>query len=151
MIYSKLNEINNTLKEVIYSSVDFGFKNTINTSFEKEKVKLANLMIKPVERATQKMFYHTINNFMKEFNLPHIDKEATDKILEGDVSEIVLLFNQACGVDKNVSIGLVGLLIHDQVMIMNSIYNLSEENQLPQKSLSFTKFKHIMIKYYLFS
>ena len=67
---------------------------------------------------------------MKEFNLPQIEIEITDKILEGDVAEIVLLFNKACGVDKNVSLGLVGLLLSNQVMIMNSIYNLSEENGL---------------------
>jgi len=87
-------------------------------------------MIKPIERVTQRMFYQAINSFMKDFNLPQIDRETTDKILEGDVAELVLLFNKACGVDKNVSLGLVGLLLKDNVMIMNSIYNLSEENAL---------------------
>ena len=130
LVFAKLKEINDTLKDVIHSAVDIGFKNSISTSFEKEKVKLANLMIKPIERVTQRMFYQAINSFMKDFNLPQIDRETTDKILEGDVAELVLLFNKACGVDKNVSLGLVGLLLKDNVMIMNSIYNLSEENAL---------------------
>lgn len=67
---------------------------------------------------------------MKDFNLPQIDRDTTDKILEGDVAELVLMFNKSCGVDKNVSLGLVGLLLQDNVIIMNSIYNLSEENNL---------------------
>ena len=130
MIYSKLKEVDETLKDVIGAAVDIGLKNSVMTNFEREKVKLANLMIKPVTGITQKMFYQAINGFMKEFNLPQIEKEITDKILEGDVSEIVLLFNKACGVDKNISLGLVGLLLNNQIMIMNSIYNLSEENGL---------------------
>ena len=56
LLYSKLKQIDETLKEVISSAVDIGLKNSINSNFEKEKAKLANLMIKPVVGVAQKMF-----------------------------------------------------------------------------------------------
>ena len=129
MIYSKLKQIDETLKEVISTTLNDGLINSISSNFEKEKVKLMNLMLKPVTSITQKMFYESISSLMKNNNLPQIEKDVTDKILEGDITEIALVFNKALGVDKNISLGLVGLLLKDQTMIMNSIYHLSNDNK----------------------
>ena len=83
--------------------------------------------MKPLTGFTQRMFYIGVNASVKEFNLPPIEKELTDSVLEGDAGAVAMLFNKTCGVNKNVSLWLIGLLLNDQTLILNSIYDLSEE------------------------
>ena len=65
MIYSKLKQIDETLKEVISTTLNDGLINSINSNFEKEKVKLMNLMQNAEILIAQKIFYQSINSFMK--------------------------------------------------------------------------------------
>ena len=127
MIYSKLKQIDDTLKEAVSTTINLALKSSINENFEKEKLKLTQLVMKPLAGFTQRMFYMAVNASVKEFNLPPIEKELTDSVLEGDAGAVALLFNKTCGVDKNISLCLIGLLLNDQTLILNSIYNLSEE------------------------
>ena len=127
MIYSKLKQIDDTLKEVVSTTINLALKNSINENFEKEKLKLTQLVMKPLTGFTQRMFYIGVNASVKEFNLPPIEKELTDSVLEGDAGAVAMLFNKTCGVNKNVSLWLIGLLLNDQTLILNSIYDLSEE------------------------
>ena len=127
MIYSKLKQIDDTLKEVVNTTINLALKNSINENFEKEKLKLTQLVMKPLTGFAQRMFYIGVNASVKELNLPPIEKELTDSVLEGDAGAIAMLFNKTCGVNKNVSLWLIGLLLNDQTLILNSIYDLSEE------------------------
>ena len=127
MIYSKLKQIDETIKEVVSSTVNLALKNTLDSNFEIEKLKLTELVMKPITGFTQRVFYHAVNASVKEFNLAPVEKEVTDSVLEGDTGAISLLLNKIWGVDKNISLGLIGLLLNDQVLVLNSIYSLSEE------------------------
>ena len=127
MIYSKLKQIDETLKEVVSSTVNLALKNSLDSNFEIEKLKLTELVMKPITGFTQRVFYHAVNASVKEFNLAPVEKEVTDSVLEGDTGAISLLLNKIWGVDQNISLGLIGLLLNDQVLVLNSIYSLSEE------------------------
>lgn len=65
---------------------------------------------------------------MKMSSLPAVDKEITDGILEGDAGSIAMLLHNSWGVEKNISLGLVGMLVNDNMIVMNSIYELSEQH-----------------------
>ena len=41
-----------------------------------------------------------------------------------------MLLHTSCGVEKNISLGLVGMLLQDKMVVINSIYGLSEEHGL---------------------
>ena len=97
------------------------------SSFEKEKEKLVNLILRPVEAISQRLFNQAVNSFMKVNSLPSVDKNITDGILEGDAGAIAMLLHTSCGVEKNISFGLVGMLLQDKMVVMNSIYGLSED------------------------
>ena len=129
-IFAKLRQIEKTLKDVVSRCVDSSISTSLSETYEKEKEKLANLIARPVELATKRLFNQAINSFMKLNNLPNVDKDITDGILEGDAGAIAMLLHKSWGVDKNISLGLVGMLLQDNLVVLNSIYEISEEHGL---------------------
>ena len=71
---------------------------------------------------------HKHHNFCT--NLHSMEKNVTDGILEGDAGSIAMLLHTSCGVEENISLGLVGMLLQDKMVVINSIYELSEEHGL---------------------
>ena len=129
-IFSKLKTIEKTLKDVVGRCVDSGIASSLSETFDKEKEKLLLLISRPVELATQRLFWQAINSFMKMNNLPNIEKDITDGILEGDAGAIGMLLHKSWGVDKNISLGLVGMLLQDNLVVLNSIYEISTELEI---------------------
>ena len=126
LIFSKISKIKKALNDAVSKWIDSCISSTFISNYEKEKEKLASLIAKPVEIEAQKVFNQAINSFMKLNNLPSLEKEVTDGILEGDAGAMAMLFHTNLGVEKSISIGLVGMLVQDNMIIMNSIYELSE-------------------------
>ena len=130
VILSKIKMIEKTLQEVVNNWVDSSIQSSLISSFEKEKAKLVNLILRPVEATSQRLFNQAINSFMKLNGLNSVEKNVTDGILEGDAGSIAMLLHTSCGVEKNISLGLVGMLLQDKMVVINSIYGLSEEHGL---------------------
>ena len=130
LIFSRIKKIEKTLQEVVSKWVDSSIQNSLMSSFEKEREKLVNLLLRPVEAISQRLFNQSINSFMKLNGLSTVDKNVTDGILEGDAGSIAMLLHTSCGVEKNISLGLVGMLLQDKMIVMNSIYGLTEEHGL---------------------
>ena len=129
-IFAKLRQIEKTLKDVLGRCVDLSITSSLTETYEKEKEKLANLIARPVELATQRLFNQAINSFMKLNNFQTVEKDVTDGILEGDAGAIAMLLHRSWGVDKNIWLGLVGMLLQDNLVVLNSIYEISEEHGL---------------------
>ena len=127
-IFAKLRQIEKTLKDVLGRCVDLSITSSLSETYEKEK--LANLIARSVELATQRLFNQSINSFMKLNNLQTVEKDVTDGILEGDAGAIAMLLHRSWGVDKNIWLGLVGMLLQDNLVVLNSIYEISEEHGL---------------------
>jgi hypothetical protein len=60
-------------------------------------------------------------------NQPKIGRDLTDKILKGNAGAIATLMNRFYGIDNNIALGLVGTLKNDPVIILDSIYKISEQ------------------------
>lgn len=94
-IFAKLRQIEKTLKDVVGRCVDSSIATSLSETYEKEQEKLANLIARPVELVTKRLFNQAINSFMKMNNLPNVDKDITDGILEGDAGAIAMLLHRS--------------------------------------------------------
>ena len=130
LIATRIRHVKKSLGNTVSQWIDTSILSSFMSNIQKEKEKLVSLISKPIEMATQRLFYQAINSFMKLSGLPNVDKEITDGILEGDAGAIAMLLHNSWGVEKNISLGLVGMLINDNMIIMNSIHDLSEAHGL---------------------
>jgi predicted transcriptional regulator with HTH domain len=60
-------------------------------------------------------------------NQPKIGRDITDKILKGNTGAIAAVMNRFHGIDNNIALGLVETLKNDPVIILDSIYKISEQ------------------------
>ena len=130
LIFSKIKKIEKNLQDVVSKWVDSSIETSLLKSYEREKEKLVSLILRPVEEISQRLFNQAINSFMKMNSLPEIDRNITDGILEGDAGAMAMLFHTSLGVEKNISLGIIGILLQEKLVVMNSIYGLSEEHGL---------------------
>ena len=130
LIATRIRNVKKSLDSAVSQWIDASILSSFLSTIEKEKEKLISLISKPIEMTSQRLFYQSINSFMKLSGLPSVEKEITDEILEGDAGAIAILLHSSWGVEKNISLGLVGMLINDNMIIMNSIHDLSEEHGL---------------------
>ena len=127
LLYSKLKWVNKKLEVSVGSIVDGELKNSLVETIKKELSKLSKLRHPPVEDNTKLQFNRVINNYMTTNNYPTVTQDITDSILDGNMGALINLFNKNCGIDENISLGLVGWLKQDSSIIMDSVHKLSME------------------------
>lgn len=101
IIYSKLKNIDKTLKELISSLVDDQLKVSMLETIQKQNSDLANV-VQHIDEAPQMIFNKAINNYMSMNNQPKADRTLTDRIMEGDAGAIATLMNSNCGIDPSI-------------------------------------------------
>ena len=129
-IFNRVKRIEAILTESVSKWVDSSLTASLTSAYEKERQKLVDIIVKPIESSVQKLFNQSINAFLKLCNSQTVEKEITDGILEGNAGSIASLFHACLGVEKNIGLCLVGMLLEDKPLILNSIYSLSEEHNL---------------------
>ena len=101
IIYSKLTNIDKTLKELVSSLVDDQLKITMLETIQKQNSDLANV-IQHIDEVPQMIFNKGINTYMSMNNQPKVDRTLTDRIMEGNAGAIATLMNTNCGIDPNI-------------------------------------------------
>jgi hypothetical protein len=129
---TKLSTIDKTLHEVVINVVNDQIKSTIIKSFKSKNVDVLKIINK-AESLPQSMFHIAINTFMGKCDLQSVDRSVTDEIMKGDVGAIVRLLNENFGIEYSIALGLIGMLKNDPIIILDSIYKLSEKLDLDPK------------------
>jgi hypothetical protein len=124
-MYAKLSSINKTLIDVVKSVINDEIKGTMIENFQ-NKYSDVSKIISQAESLPQSMFHKAINAYMGANNLQSVDKSVTDEIMNGNAGAIATLLNNSLGIDYSIALGLVGVLKDDPIVIMDSIYKLSE-------------------------
>lgn len=125
LLYTRLKQMNKSLEVSVGSIVDGELKNSLVETVKKELSKLSKLRHPPVEDNTKIQFNRAMNNYMAKNNYPNVTQETTDAILDGNMGELINMMNKNCGIDENISLGLVGWLKQDAVIILDSIHKLA--------------------------
>jgi hypothetical protein len=126
---TKLSTIDKTLHEVVINVINDQIKSTIIKSFKSKNVDVLKIISK-AESLPQSMFHIAINTFMGKCDLQSVDRSVTDEIMKGDVGAIVRLLNENFGIEYSIALGLIGMLKNDPIIILDSIYKLSEKLDL---------------------
>jgi len=105
LIYSKLSNIDKTLKELVGSLVDGQLKVTMMETIGKQNSGLAKALDN-IGSIPEIMFNRAINTYMTLNNQPKIERALTDKIMEGNA-------------------GAMASLLH--IIILDSVHKLSEQ------------------------
>ena len=129
-LYTRLKMINKKLTLSVGSIVDGELKNSLVETVKKELAKLSKLRHPPVEDNTKIQFNRAMNSYMAKNNYPSVTQETTDAILDGNMGELINMMNKNCGIDENISLGLVGWLKQDSIIILDSIVKLAMELKL---------------------
>jgi hypothetical protein len=128
-MYAKLSSINKTLIDVVKSVINDEIKGTMIENFQ-NKYSDVSKIISQAESLPQSMFHKAINAYMGANNLQSVDKSVTDEIMNGNAGAIATLLNNSLGIDYSIALGLVGVLKDDPIVILDSIYKLSEKLKL---------------------
>ena len=110
---------------MVGETVDKELKTSLMDTIKKELAKLSKLRFPNVEDDQKIQFNRAMNNYMTKNNYPSVTTDTTNSILDGNMGELISMMNKNCGIDNNVSLGLVGWLKQDSLIIVDSINKLA--------------------------
>ena len=125
-VYSKLKQIDDTLKEVVDLSVTDELRASIFDTIQKQNTDLSKALFE-AGNAPQVLFHKAINVFMTNKGHSIVDRSITDEILQGNASAIASMLHKNLGIDYTLGLAIVGLLKEDPVVIIDSVYKLSTQ------------------------
>ena len=115
-LYSRLKQIDQTLQEVVNITVNQELRVSLYDSIQKNSD--LSKVARQVESIPQMLFNKAINAYMSANNHPIVERNITDEILQGNAGAIANLIHKNWGIDYNISLGLVGLLKNDPVILL---------------------------------
>jgi hypothetical protein len=123
--YVKLSSINKTLTDLVKNVVNDEIKGTMIQSFQNKHVDVSKITSQ-AKSLTHSLFHKAINTYMGANNIQSVDRSVTDEIMNGNAGAIATLLYNSLGINYSIALGLVGVLKNDPIVILDSIYKLSE-------------------------
>ena len=145
-MYTRLKKVNEKLQEAVSETVTEQIRVTLLEEANKNKERIENKAKKISSKVTSKVFGKAINNFLKDYGYSETSKGLKDSIFKGDMSALLDLMNESCGIDKNVGLALIGCFKQDNLIILDSIDKLSKMLKI-NAEFATTKCKIILDKY----
>lgn len=133
----KLKEIHKKLKEIISDIVTQELKSSLVETLEKQNANLTKVLEQPVKKIMKDVFNRSLNMVMDMHNLPRVDKDSTDEIIEGNGGSVAKMFNKSFGIDYHICLGIVGLLNEDPAVIIESVIELSGKLDISHENTKF--------------
>jgi hypothetical protein len=125
-VYVKLRDIDKLFYEVVNTTVNDQLMVTMMNAV-KNKTKSLGIEFDSFTSLPEVFFNKALNKFMTSNDLPPVEREISDEILKGNITAIVGLLQNNCGIDECISLGLIGIIMDDNLMIVDSVYKLSEK------------------------
>jgi hypothetical protein len=132
-LYTKLNLVYNTLKDIVYKKLDSQMKLTLIDKIQKESSSITSLL-ESFETIPKRDFFKKLDSFMKKNKFPPVTKDQVSSIIGGNIEMIANIMHKNWGIDYKIAWGLVGLLANDPIIILNSIYKISNELKFDTQS-----------------
>jgi hypothetical protein len=125
-VFVKIRNIDKLFYEVVNTAVNDQLIVTLMDAVE-NKAKSIGINIDSITSLPEVFFNQALNKFMSVNDLPSVEREISNEILKGNITAIVGLLQNNCGIDECISLGLIGIIMDDNLMIVDSVYKLSEK------------------------
>ncbi|CAI2364557.1 unnamed protein product [Moneuplotes crassus] len=136
--YATITDVDKNLKDTIGKIVDEQLRNTVIKNI-RENSRMKGIL-EQVENLPQITFNKAFNVFMELNDYPIVNRDLTDEILNGNGGVLVQVLNTNMGIDENVSLALVGIVMNDTSLILECVNSLSIQLNLdPTFNMIFTE------------
>ena len=124
-MYTRLKKLHKGLKEAVSETVTEQIRVTLLEGVNKNKGQIEKAK-EFSSKVTSKVFGKTMNKFLNDHGYSQVSKEMIDVIFTGDMSALLDLMNENCGIDKSIGLALIGCVKQDNLIILDSIDKLSK-------------------------
>lgn len=132
----------------VYSSVDEELKLSLVDTMEKQKSKIEKTDVDFNETSSVDTFQTELNEYMDVNNFILIDKPMIEEMVEGNIYPLLKIMSKNLGVNYDISLGILGMIIENPYTILNSVYRLSKELSI-SKEINLTIAEALLNKFYL--
>ena len=126
-MYSRLKKLHKGLQEAVSGAVTEQIRATLLEGVNKNKENIEKKAKELTSKATGKVFGKSVEKFLKDHGYSKTSKGLTDAIFTGDMSALLDLMNESCGIDKNIGLALIGYVKQDNLIILDSVDKLSKK------------------------
>ena len=145
---ARLIDAHNEIIKNVNSSVDEELKLSLVDTMEKQKTKIEKANVDFDETSSVETFQNELNEYMDVNNFILIDKPMIEKMIDGNTHPLLKIISKNHGLNYNISLGILGMIIENPYTILNSVYRLSSELSV-NNNLNLTIAEALLNKFYL--